>query len=340
MAGAAQLFSFIMIILLTVSCKKENSGSDWKTYITTDGIYNFNEITSIVVDSMGNKWMGTVGGGVSKFDGSVWTTYNTANSGLINNWVDCITLDAKHHFWFGTIGGGISEFDGTNWNTYSIQNTDSGLASNNITAINIDEFGIIWFACPQIFKDSIIHGGGLSSFNGISWKQYTPANSGLADDRILSIASDAQGNRWFGTFAGVSEFNSNSWTNFSFSSNNFGLKNPIVYSITTDKTGIKWFGATGVIFKLSGNIWTKYNYTNSSQIINKVIYRCIMVDKNNNKWFGSWGSGLLKFDGSNWTTYNTNNGLVNNYVWSIAQDSPGNIWIGTYNGVSELLLSN
>lgn len=50
------------------------------------------------------------------------------------------------------------------------------------------------------------------------------------------------------------------------------------------------------------------------------------------------GSGLAKFDGTNWTTYNLGNlgneannlGYEANYVWTIAIDGEGNKWIGTY----------
>ncbi len=42
-----------------------------------------------------------------------------------------------------------------------------------------------------------------------------------------------------------------------------------------------------------------------------------------------WG-GLAKFDGVNWTVYNTSNsGLPSNYVRAIAIDGQGNKWIGT-----------
>ncbi len=45
-----------------------------------------------------------------------------------------------------------------------------------------------------------------------------------------------------------------------------------------------------------------------------------------------WG-GLAKFDGTNWTVYNTSNsGLPDNYVSSIAIDGSGNKWIGTWHG--------
>ncbi len=45
------------------------------------------------------------------------------------------------------------------------------------------------------------------------------------------------------------------------------------------------------------------------------------------------GGGLIKFDNTNWTIYNTSNsGLPNNTVTSIAIDSLGNKLIGTWGG--------
>ena len=44
--------------------------------------------------------------------------------------------------------------------------------------------------------------------------------------------------------------------------------------------------------------------------------------------------GLAKFDGTNWTVYNTSNsGLPDNGVYSIAIDGSGNKWIGTLAGL-------
>ena len=47
------------------------------------------------------------------------------------------------------------------------------------------------------------------------------------------------------------------------------------------------------------------------------------------------GGGLAKFDGTNWTVFNTSNsGLPDNYVSSIAIDGSGNKWIGTDGGLA------
>ncbi len=80
------------------------------------------------IDANGNKWIGTYGGGLAKFDGTTWTTYNTANSGLPNNYVRAIAIDANGNKWIGTYGGGLAKFDGTTWTTYNTAN--SGLPYN------------------------------------------------------------------------------------------------------------------------------------------------------------------------------------------------------------------
>ena len=43
--------------------------------------------------------------------------------------------------------------------------------------------------------------------------------------------------------------------------------------------------------------------------------------------------GLAKFDEENWTVYDTaNSDLPDNWIWGLAIDDQGNIWIGTLGG--------
>ena len=61
----------------------------------------------------------------------------------------------------------------------------------------------------------------------------------------------------------------------------------------------------------------------------------IVQDNSGNMWFGTY-VGVLKFDGTNWTTYNTgNSGLLSDVVYGIAKDYLGNIWFSTINGINE-----
>ena len=73
---------------------------------------------------------------------------------------------------------------------------------------------------------------------------------------------------------------------------------------------------------------TFFNKANSGLPYNYV--NCIAIDGNGNKWIVT-GSGLVKYDDTNWTIYDTNSGLPDIYMTSncIAIDRNENKWIGT-----------
>lgn len=53
----------------------------------------------------------------------------------------------------------------------------------------------------------------------------------------------------------------------------------------------------------------------------------------NTKWVATWRSGIAKFDGVNWTTFNSSNsGLSHDYVTSMIIDNYGSKWICTIIG--------
>ena len=108
----------------------------WDTTDNTYVKYNTKQdlsYRSIVLDSNGVKWFGTVDGGVNRFDGETWTTYTTTD-GLADNFVYTIAIDGDGAKWFGTENG-VSRFDGETWTTYT---TVDGLADNRVNTIAID----------------------------------------------------------------------------------------------------------------------------------------------------------------------------------------------------------
>ena len=99
------------------------------------------------------------------------------------------------------------------------------------------------------------------------------------------------------------EFNDTTWT--FYDSSNYGLPGKTITSIAIDGSENKWIGAENTYFD--------YEYEEEHTI----------------------GCGLAKFDGITWTVYNdTNSGLPNNTVTSIAIDGSGNKWIGTDFGLA------
>jgi len=101
---------------------------------------NPNFIIAVAVDNQNNKWFGTWGAGLSKFDGKTWTAYTTQN-GLGGNFVHALAVDRDGSLWVGT-NGGVSRFDGKEWTTISAKN---GLIDDNVFSIVMDDNGNKWF---------------------------------------------------------------------------------------------------------------------------------------------------------------------------------------------------
>ncbi len=81
---------------------------------------------------------------------------------------------------------------------------------------------------------------------------------------------------------------------------------------------------------------TSYNMPNgytSAQLRDK---NAIAIDNNGNKWVAFKNIGLGKWDGSNWTMYDTlNSSIPSKNVTAIAFDASNNAWIGTINGMAK-----
>ncbi len=308
----------VLFVLLIFSCKKEPTSptyTGWTNYNTSNSGLVSNEIWgSMAIDSLDNKWFGTITDGISKFDGNKWTTYAVAGGYYINTVWD-IKVDTHDTIW-GTSDAGLMKFDGTNWNAYNTAN--GGLPSGVGGQIGFDLQGNMWV--------------GASKFNGNIWTIYNSTNSGIVYNGIgyLCTSIDAQGNIWFGTWgSGVSKFSGNNWSTYNTKN---GLINDSVNAIAFDKHGNTWFGTCNGLSKFDGSNWTNFNTMNSG-LANNWVW-CIAVDIQDNIWLG-YGSvaGITKFDGNKWITYNTSNsGLSNNEVVTIAIDKQGNKWIGTGTG--------
>jgi hypothetical protein len=210
------------------------------------------------------------------------------------------------------------------WTTYTNSN---GLPCANVPCIAIDKQGNEWFG-----------GCGLIKFDGATWTILDTTNSNSPSNNINPIAIDLVGNKLVGwtksNINGLSKFDGTSWANFD--------SLPPVRTIDVDTQGNIWIGTFGSgVLKFDGTTWTKYAVSDG---IAANYITCMDVDKKNNIWVGciNYGNngimdfgGVSKFDGINWTTYDSTKGLAGMYVLSIAIDSQNVKWFGTYrHGIS------
>jgi len=291
------------------------ASANFTTYDTDHGL-GLSVVTSGWLDSSGNLWFGTAGGGVSRYDGMSFTTFTTSH-GLAHNTVRAITEDRNGNLWFGT-GGGVSRFDGISFETFT---TQQGLGHNAVWSALTDSRGNLWFGTI---------GGGVSRYDGSSFETFT-TQDGLANNTVWSILEDNAGNLWFGTEGGVSRFDGEELVSFSTRE---GLTQNVVWSIAQDKHENIWFGTEAGVSRYDGRHFVSMR-AGPTSLSNTV--KIIFEDSRGILWFGTDGGGITRYDaeandGNNLLTLTTKQGLAHDALRSITEDKHGNLWFGTEGG--------
>jgi len=151
---------------------------------------------------------------------------------------------------------------------------------------------------------------------------YNTSNSAIGTNYIGDIKTDANGLLWISTTNGVVSFNGTTFTKYNTS--NSGIPSNIILETEIDGQGRKWIATqNNGIALFNANTWTNYTTANSGLPNNTI--NCIAVDSANNLWVAT-PSGLTRFNGTTWTTYNA---LTN--INSIGIDYTNGVWVTNNN---------
>lgn len=311
---------FFAGIPVTVMAKdpyiREQNSQNFSTYGKLQGLTHGN-ISVMTEDRLGNLWLGTYGGGVSRYDGRNFTHFTT-KEGLSNNSILSIIEDRNGNLWFGTNGGGVNRYDGFNITQFTDK---QGLSNNMVLCIKEEKEGNIWFGTD---------GGGASRYDGKTFTHFT-VKEGLSGNSVSSIIQDVQNNIWFGTDNGISCFDGKQFIHFTEKE---GLPGSKVTSLFQSKDQLLWIGTTTGMANYDGKKFTSYRQKNG--LANDFVSN-ITEDSNGHIWISTNGGGVTEFDGKNFVNYTEKEGLASNSVRYIYLDRAGNLWMGTWGmGVSKL----
>ena len=146
---------------------------------------------------------------------------------------------------------------------------------------------------------------GLSTY-GQQWRAFTTAD-GLAGTMILSMLEDQNGNLWFGTGGGLSQFNGFFTTHLS------GKK---IQSYLESSNGKIWAGTMeSGLHSYDGATWQEHL---SDRGIDS-----LLEDKEGKIWAGTVESGLHSYDGQTWREH-----LSGMSIDSLLEGTDGKIWAG------------
>ena len=266
-----------------------------------------------------------------------WITYNQSNSGLPSNRIQCVYADTSGNTWFGT-DNGLVRFNGTDWTTTQVTGEQQDLASNNIQdiAYEVTTYGPeLWLATDNGVSVVGIEVDGLTMAT-----PYRTDNRDLISNTVLSVAVDAEHQRWFGTDAGVSMFNgeNNTWHAFSDSIPNF----PVVDIGIDNGGGWRYFctqgGGVGRLHIEVDGITAASAYDSDWSGLMSDDVSTIYVYENGDQWFGCSESASFHdttLTKEQWQVFFQYNGLASDDIRVVTVDLQQNVWFGTPEGVSK-----
>ncbi|QVY66918.1 hybrid sensor histidine kinase/response regulator transcription factor [Polaribacter sp. Q13] len=220
--------------------------------------------------------------------------------------------------------------------------TDKGLSQGDVNSIYQDPKGFMWFATHD----------GLNKYNGYEFTIYKPdANlkNSIGSNLIYAVTGDEKGNLWIGTTgSGLNYYNKSTggFTHFIHDENNKNsITNNHVISIYKDKKDQLWVGTADGLDLVDlkqplDSLKFKHYKLGDNKISNSLatnkIYS-IFEDSQDQIWIGSTKGLFKRTRAKNGEFYfrsvNNRINLVNSPVNCIAEDSKGNLFIGTGNGL-------
>lgn len=327
-------------------------GKIMHSYTSLRGLAN-NNISSLHNDSKGFLWITTIDG-ISRFDGMNFRNFTTEN-GLASNICYDVTEDHKGELWFSTYLG-ISVYNGKEFRNIS---ASSGLFTDRVEEVIENSEN------QKVFAS---YGGGVG-FIKSDTITYITVNEGLPSNIIKTIIQDREGNYWFGTWNGLCKYIGDRFINFTHED---GLSNNNILTVATDPDGKVWFGTlTGGVNYTDGDviqtlgleaglksatIWSIYfsrkgeywfGTTNGPALLDKatlqfthpyrefdnmVIYS-ILEDKKGRLLFGTDRGIYVKDTTNTIKTIGSEQGLTDDKVRVLFEDSQNKIWIGTMQNV-------
>ena len=190
-----------------------------------------------------------------------------------------------------------------------------------------DSKGNIWIGGTTAIK-----------YDGVNFYSYSK-KEGFLSGSIYSMMEDQKGNIWFAGSTGICYYDGQTVTHL--------LRGISCQGVMEDSKGNIWFGFdkldkgngdTG-IYCFDGEKFTIFTkeqgiYNDATKdigwgsSINQVV--SFFEDSKGHIWCGTNGSGVLRYDGQQFTHYTKKEGLIGNYIKAITEDDDGNLWFGSF----------
>lgn len=322
-------------------------------------------ITAIEQTPDGYLWLSTFSGLV-RFDGVTFTTFNPKNTKEITvNALAALCVDDDGNLWVGSEGGGLLRYRKGKFRVFT---TADGLVSNTVSSLSKDKNGTLWvgttkglqqvplsqqtnlsqqtdsvrIASTVLFRGEVVQkvlsdarkrlwvvvrNQGVFMMEGSRTHELKQEYPDLPFIGVTDIAEAPDSTLWMTTLdKGLLYYNNAGaalWENTAserIEGNGYALR--------ADKHGTLWISTSQALYRLyQGQV-------SSIKHDKRLLNARFLEDREGNLWVGTYRTGLSCLSNGKFTTYTETEGLADDAVHCVIQDTDGSMWIGTENGLN------
>ncbi len=271
--------------------KTTNAGGTWSLFT----VQNASIFSIVPHPTNGDVWV-TTPGAARHLDGfGNWLeAFNSYNTGMPDYFIKDIMPDSAGNMWLVSSEAGVSSFDGTQWFNLGSHNPNQPWPpmADGADCIFEDSTSNIWFGT-----------NGIARWDGENMFLWDWQNSNLGVETFVAITQDASGTIWAGSkFDGVVWFDGSDWQRHLFGPP--GWTANWIRDVDADLAGNVWV-ATFAVHMFDGQTWHDFPALND-MLFNLGGPNVIIDGPDGTIWIGT-NEGLVAFDGTNWTVYDTAN---------------------------------
>ncbi len=274
---------------------------------------------------------------------------------LANSSVFSISEDSQNRVWIGSLKGfSVLKPDGTMENFRELQSASefSELTQVLIYSSLHDSRGNLWVGTQNgLFR---VDSAGLQELNEDNFKEHTskwPLTSEFArtsrPPEVFSIFESAEGDIWVGTGEGLLIIDPELRTTKKLTSPGIetsGIIAPELKSFYQDRSGQIWLSSVNGIHVARKEANGEYVFRNIKNDPNNPNSLCsnevnsVFQDSKGDYWIATkLGLNKLFFEDQDpvFTYYGKNEGLPNQFIYSVLEDEEGKLWMSSNRGIVE-----
>ena len=263
------------------------------------------KVRSLLVDREGNAWVGTNGLGLVRLRRAPLFAYGK-NEGLSDAGFNAVFQDREGRIWLG--GDSLYWFDGNHFHLLP------GVA--NVRAITQTRDGDMWFAgYGGVHRYS---SGVLSDFK-------------IEAPDVRAIHQDREGTLWIGALmeehpGGLYRFRGGKLDQIP------GISD--VNQIVEDRDGGLWVSGVKELAYIRGDKTVRYDQNKGLPERSVDLHQ----DSTGTLWIASYGGGLTRLRDGRLKTITTKDGLPNNMLVGMLEDSRGDLWVSSTQNIFRISL--